>query len=72
MNRRERTRLLIELGGLVKKSGFVEKSKDDRALLLGLLISLTRNLSLPQNEERFNLWREEGRAALNNKKHDPN
>ncbi|MFM9152340.1 MAG: conjugal transfer protein TraD, partial [Methylocystis sp.] len=23
MNRRERTRMLIELGGLVKKSGFV-------------------------------------------------
>jgi len=48
----------------------VEKSNDDRALLLGLLISLTRNLSHPQNEERFNLWREEGKAALNNKKSD--
>ncbi len=68
MNRRERTRQLIELGGLVKKSGFIEESKNDRALLLGLLISVTRNLSLPQNLERFSAWREEGRAALSNKK----
>ncbi|MBM3575265.1 MAG: conjugal transfer protein TraD [Alphaproteobacteria bacterium] len=70
MNRRERTRQLIELGGLVKKSGFVEKSNDDRALLLGLLISLTRNLTHPQNAGLFNAWRGEGRAALNNKKSD--
>ena len=68
MNRRERTRQLIELGGLVAKSGFIEESKDDRALLLGLLISVTRNLNLPQNVERFSAWREEGRAALSNKK----
>ena len=50
------------------ESGFIEESKDDRALLLGLLISVTRNLSLPQNVERFSAWREEGRAALSNKK----
>jgi len=29
---------------------------------------VTRNLSLPQNAERFNAWREAGRVALNNKK----
>ena len=50
------------------ESGFIEESKDDRAFLLGLLISVTRNLSLPQNLERFSAWREEGRAALRNKK----
>ena len=50
------------------ESGFIEESKDDRALLLGLLISVTRNLRLPQNAERFNAWREAGRVALNNKK----
>ena len=50
------------------KPGFVDQSKNDRALLLGLLISVTRNLSLPQNLERFSAWREEGRAALRNKK----
>ena len=71
MNRRERTRQLIELGGLVKKSGFIEESKDDRALLLGLLISVTRNLNVHQNAGLFNAWREEGRVALNNKKKLP-
>ena len=50
------------------ESGFIEESKDDRTLLLGLLISVTRNLGLPQNLERFSAWREEGRAALRNKK----
>ncbi len=68
MNRRERTRQLIELGGIVKKSGFIEESKDDRALLLGLLISVTRNLNVPQNAGLFNAWREEGRVVLDNKK----
>jgi hypothetical protein len=68
MNRRERTRQLIELGGLVAKSGFIEESKDDRALLLGLLISVTRNLTHPQNAGLFNAWREEGRVVLDNKK----
>ena len=68
MNRRERTRQLIELGGLVKKSGFIEESKDDRALLLGLLISVTRNLMHPQNAGLFNSWRDEGRVVLDNKK----
>ena len=68
MTRRERTRQLIELGGLVKKSGFIEESKDDRALLLGLLLSVTRNLMHPQNAGLVNAWREEGRVALNNKK----
>ena len=68
MNRRERTRQLIELGGLVIKSGFIEESKDDRALLLGLLLSVARNLMHPQNAGLVNAWREEGRVALNNKK----
>ena len=49
------------------ESGFIEESKDDRALLLGLLISATRNLTHPQNAERFSAWREEGEAALSNK-----
>ena len=64
MNRRERTRQLIELGGLVKKSGFIEESKDDRALLLGLLLAVTRGLNVPENLQRLNAWRDQGKAAL--------
>jgi Conjugal transfer protein TraD len=33
MHRRERTRHLIELGGLVQKAGLIEVTEDDRAAL---------------------------------------
>ena len=40
MARRERTRHLIELGGLVQKAGLVELADDDRATLYGALLEL--------------------------------
>lgn len=40
MARRERTRHLIELGGLVQKAGLVEIADDDRAMLYGALLEL--------------------------------
>ena len=40
MKRRERTRRLIELGGLVQKAGLVELAHDDRALLLGAFLTV--------------------------------
>jgi len=42
--RRERTRHLIELGGLVQKAGLVELVDDDRATLLGAFLELTDRL----------------------------
>jgi Conjugal transfer protein TraD len=42
--RRERTRHLIELGGLVQKAGLVELLRDDRATLLGALLHLADQL----------------------------
>ncbi len=39
MQRRERTRHLIELGGLVQKAGLVELTDDDRATLYGALLA---------------------------------
>jgi Conjugal transfer protein TraD len=42
--RRERTRHLIELGGLVQKAGLVELVDDDRATLLGAFIELADRL----------------------------
>ena len=44
MNRRERTRYLIELGGLVAKAGLVDLAGDDRAVLYGALLSLADRL----------------------------
>jgi hypothetical protein len=45
VNRRERTRQLIELGGLVVKSGLVELTNDDRAVIYGGLLAIADNLS---------------------------
>lgn len=42
--RRERTRHLIELGGLVQKAGLVELVDDDRATLLGAFLDLADRL----------------------------
>ena len=44
MKRRERTRQLIELGGLVAKADLIELTGDDRAVLLGLLIEAAATL----------------------------
>lgn len=42
--RRERTRHLIEVGGLVQKAGLVELLGDDRATLLGAFLELADRL----------------------------
>jgi len=42
--RRERTRHLIQLGGLVQKAGLVELVEDDRATLLGAFLELADRL----------------------------
>ena len=42
--RRDRTRHLIELGGLVVKADLVELADDDRATLLGALLDLAGQL----------------------------
>jgi hypothetical protein len=42
--RRERTRHLIELGGLVQKAGLVELLDDDRATMLGAFMEMADRL----------------------------
>jgi hypothetical protein len=42
--RRERTRHLIELGGLVQKAGLVELVDDDRATLFGAFLDVVGRL----------------------------
>ena len=50
--RRARTRHLIELGGLVVKSGLVDLAADDRATLLGLLLRDAERLHDGDDEGR--------------------
>jgi hypothetical protein len=65
--RRDRTRQLIELGGLVTKAGLVELVEDDRATLLGALLDLAGQLQGTGDEDPVHLrarWRRSGLRAF--------
>ena len=64
VKRRERTRQLIELGGLVAKAGLVELTDDDRAVILGLLVEGAAILRSERGAEAMTLWRRRGRRAF--------
>ncbi|PJG45141.1 conjugal transfer protein TraD (plasmid) [Sphingobium sp. LB126] len=62
MQRRERTRRLIELGGLVQKAGLVDLADDDRATLYGALLDLAGTARKDSNILAF--WKRRGRRAF--------
>jgi len=64
MKRRERTRQLIELGGLVQKAGLIELTDDDRAVLLGAFLAVAAKLNGEEREQALTLWRRRGRRAF--------
>ena len=64
VKRRERTRQLIELGGLVVKAGLVELTGDDRAVILGLLVEAAATLRGEGREQALTLWRRRGKRAF--------
>ena len=64
MKRRERTRQLIELGGLVAKAGLVDLTDDDRAVIFGLLIETAGKLRGEERELMLTLWRRRGKRAF--------
>ncbi|MGH6744339.1 conjugal transfer protein TraD [Novosphingobium sp.] len=60
MKRRERTRQLIELGGLVVKADLVDLTDDDRAVILGLLVEAAARLRGEDRDQALTLWRRRG------------
>ena len=64
MTRRERTRKLIELGGLVVKAGLVELTGDDRAVLYGAFIGIAAKLRSEDREHALALWSRRGKRAF--------
>jgi hypothetical protein len=64
VNRRERTRQLIELGGLVVKAHLVELTDDDRATLYGAFLATAAMLRSEQREEALAAWRRRGKRAF--------
>ncbi|RUV01776.1 conjugal transfer protein TraD [Mesorhizobium sp. M1A.F.Ca.IN.020.03.2.1] len=53
IERRKRTRHLIELGGLVVKAGIVDLAGDDRAMIYGALLWMADKL---QSDQARGLW----------------
>jgi hypothetical protein len=66
MQRRERTRHLIELGGLVQKAGLVELTDDDRATIYGALLELAVKARAKESDagDVLAVWKRRGRRAF--------
>ncbi|CEJ86413.1 Conjugal transfer protein traD [Hyphomicrobium sp. GJ21] len=64
IERRKRTRHLIELGGLVIKSGVVDLTSDDRAMIYGALIWMVEKLNSEDGERARELWAGKGKEAF--------
>ncbi|MGX5723166.1 conjugal transfer protein TraD [Shinella zoogloeoides] len=64
VERRKRTRHLIELGGLIVKSGVVELTGDDRAVMLGAFLWMADKLASDDGERARALWAERGKQAF--------
>ena len=64
MKRRERTRQLIELGGLVVKAGLVDLTDDDRATLYGAFLAVADRLRGDERDNALALWKRKGKRAF--------
>ncbi|MGQ3230332.1 MAG: conjugal transfer protein TraD [Blastomonas fulva] len=64
VKRRERTRQLIELGGLIAKAELIDLTDDDRAVLYGLLIEAATKLKGDNCNQQLLLWRRRGARAF--------
>ena len=64
VERRKRTRHLIELGGLVVKAGVVDLIGDDRAVIFGALLWMADKLRSKEGEHARRLWAAKGKQAF--------
>src|ERR1700722_17244327 len=64
VERRKRTRHLIELGGLVVKARVVDLTGDDRAIIFGALLWMADKLQSDQGEQARALWAAKGKEAF--------
>ena len=62
--RRERTKQLIELGGLVVKARLVELTDDDRATLYGVFLTVAIKLRSEDREQALAIWKRKGKRAF--------
>ena len=71
VERRKRTRHLIELGGLVVKARIVELTGDDRVTILRALLWMADKLQSNQREKARALWATMGKQAFENDQTSP-
>ncbi|TPK05705.1 conjugal transfer protein TraD [Mesorhizobium sp. B2-5-9] len=64
VERRKRTRHLIELGGLVVKAGIIELTNDDRAIIYGAMRWIADKLQSDDAGHARDLWAAKGRQAF--------
>ncbi len=64
LERRKRTRHLIELGGLLVKAGIVDLTGDDRAMIYGALTWMAEKLRSDQGEHAREVWTVKGKQAF--------
>jgi hypothetical protein len=64
VERRKRTRHLIEIGGLVVKAGVVDLTGDDRTIIYGALLWMADKLRSGQGEQARVLWAAKGKQAF--------
>ena len=64
VKRRERTHQLIELGGLIAKTGLVDLTDDERAVILGLLDEAAAKLRGADRDQHLLFWRRRGKRAF--------
>jgi hypothetical protein len=64
VERRKRTRHLIELGGLVVKAGIVDLTGDDRAMIYGALLWMADKLKSDERDKVSELWAAKGKQAF--------
>lgn len=64
VERRRRTRHLIEFGGLVVKSGVVELTGNDRAVIYGALLWVAAKLRSDEREKALVLWAAKGKLEF--------
>ena len=64
VKRRERTRQLIELGGLVVKAGLVDLTDDDRAALYGAFLTVADRLRGEERSNALAIWQRKGKRAF--------
>ena len=66
VERRRRTRHLIELGGLVVKAGIVDLTGDDRAMIYGALLWMADKLRSEERDKALALalWVAKGKQAF--------